>query len=257
MDETNQEQKAAYPVRITNHSKLKVYISSALDFFDKNNDTPILFHTLPPGYLTSSKDERERKRPRLDARPSTGAKDTPDDQREPTATKSRSQKDAKSSTKPVTETIPRLITVVEIIKREFLKNLALKHSPRLAGLHQYTEIGCLEDVQKSNVEETSAAPSAGAEEEEDDLEELFDERAKEVVEALSGKNHVRRKRTPYMKITLSLTTLPALEEQGASYQAPTIRKLSKSAKSRARKREHKHRAEPGVENDDSTRETSE
>ncbi|KAM6503563.1 hypothetical protein JOM56_000506 [Amanita muscaria] len=251
MDETNQEQTAAYPVRITNHSKLKVYISSALDFFDKNKDTPILFHTLPPGYLTSSKDERERKRPRLDAGPST---DNPD-QREPT--KSRSQRAANSSTKPVTETIPRLITVVEIIKREFLKNLALKHSPRLAGLYQYTEIGCLEDVQKSNAEETSSVPSAGAEEEEDDLEELFDERAKEVVEALSGKNHVRRKRTPYMKITLSLTTIPALEEQGASYQAPTIRKLSKSAKSRARKREHKHRAEPGVENDGNSRETSE
>jgi hypothetical protein len=49
----------------------------------------------------------------------------------------------------VTETIPQLITVVETIKHEFLKNLALKHSPQLAGLHQYTEVGCLEGLEDS------------------------------------------------------------------------------------------------------------
>lgn len=46
----------------------------------------------------------------------------------------------------VTTTIPRLISVVEIIKREYIKVLESKRSPRLEGLHQYNEIGCIEDL---------------------------------------------------------------------------------------------------------------
>lgn len=41
--------------------------------------------------------------------------------------------------------VPRLISVVEIIKREYIKTLELKHSPRLHGLHQYNYFGCLEE----------------------------------------------------------------------------------------------------------------
>lgn len=46
----------------------------------------------------------------------------------------------------VTSIIPRLISVVEIIKREFLKRLHEKHSKRLVGLHQYNQLGTLEDL---------------------------------------------------------------------------------------------------------------
>jgi hypothetical protein len=46
----------------------------------------------------------------------------------------------------VTSTIPRLISVAEIIKREYVKVLESKRSLRLEGLHQYNEIGCLEDL---------------------------------------------------------------------------------------------------------------
>jgi hypothetical protein len=42
-------------------------------------------------------------------------------------------------------TVPRLISVVEIIKREYLKKLELEHSSTLLGLHQYNEIGTLEE----------------------------------------------------------------------------------------------------------------
>jgi hypothetical protein len=45
-----------------------------------------------------------------------------------------------------TTTIPRLISVAEIIKREYVKALESKRSPRLEGLHQYNEIGCLENL---------------------------------------------------------------------------------------------------------------
>jgi hypothetical protein len=43
-----------------------------------------------------------------------------------------------------TSTIPRLISVVEIIKREYLKTLKVTHSRVLSGLYQYNEIGYLE-----------------------------------------------------------------------------------------------------------------
>lgn len=45
-----------------------------------------------------------------------------------------------------TATIPRLISVVEIIKREYLKTLdtSLADSGNIVGLHQYNEIGNVE-----------------------------------------------------------------------------------------------------------------
>lgn len=45
-----------------------------------------------------------------------------------------------------TVNISRLISVTEIIKREYLKKLRETHSNRLSGLHQYNKIGFLEDL---------------------------------------------------------------------------------------------------------------
>jgi hypothetical protein len=45
--------------------------------------------------------------------------------------------------------IPRLISVVEIIKREYLKT---REVDQLRGLHQYNEIGCLETDEPREVE---------------------------------------------------------------------------------------------------------
>lgn len=42
--------------------------------------------------------------------------------------------------------IPRLISVVEIIKREYIKLLGDTHSQRFVGLHQYNQLGTLEDL---------------------------------------------------------------------------------------------------------------
>jgi hypothetical protein len=124
----------------------------------------MMFHTLPHGFFPPPGGKEREKL--TDDPPSVGLKDN---------------KPQGPNTRIVTETIPRLVTVVEIIKREFLKNLALKHSPRLAGLHQYTEVGCLEDLQDSP--ETSSFATA-----DEPFDDLFDERAHEVVKALSGKN---------------------------------------------------------------------
>lgn len=49
-------------------------------------------------------------------------------------------------------TIPRLVSVAEIIKREYLKRLQAQKSPLLHGVHQYNEIGCLEDLDASLIQ---------------------------------------------------------------------------------------------------------
>jgi len=74
-------------------------------------------------------------------------------------------------------------------------------------------------------------------------------RVQNIVQALGGKNHVRQKQTPFMRITLSTQSLPQLKERGATYQPPLIRKLSKSAKARAKKREKKASEVTNLEKD--------
>ncbi|KAF8869231.1 hypothetical protein BD779DRAFT_1614574 [Infundibulicybe gibba] len=154
-------------IRITDHGKMKTWISFALNFLEKQN---------PAGS------------------PSTA-----------------------------TMTVPRLISVVEIIKREYIESLALKRSARFdLGLGDPPE------------EPESSRPAM-------------------IARALDGKNHPKQKRTPFMKVTLSLCALPELVERGATYQPPATRKISKSAKARRRKRAGKAKAKEklGVDGVDS------
>lgn len=66
--------------------------------------------------------------------------------------------------------IPRLISVVEIIKREYIKSLHEKHSTRLIGLHQYNKLGTLEELGYGETEDTQ------------------DSRDQQIAYALDGKN---------------------------------------------------------------------
>ncbi|KIY52245.1 hypothetical protein FISHEDRAFT_69936 [Fistulina hepatica ATCC 64428] len=129
-----------------------------------------------------------------------------------------------ASTKNMVALIPRLVSVVEIIKREYLKLLEEKKSPRMHGLHQYNEICTLE---KDNGSLSST----------NDVAQVDDDgRPEMIISALEGgRNYPRQTQTPYMRITLSLNELPGLIARGATYQAPAQRKLSKAAKARARK----------------------
>jgi hypothetical protein len=70
---------------------------------------------------------------------------------------------------PSTTAIPRLITVVEIIKREYAA-INAKRSPHLGGLFQYNEMGSLEDQVEN---EKEGEESAG-------------DRMKMIAEALGG-----------------------------------------------------------------------
>jgi hypothetical protein len=77
--------------------------------------------------------------------------------------------------------VSRLISVVEIIKREYLKILETTHSTRLHGLHQYNEIGTLEDL---GLMVASSNQTADAKELESAREV---ERSQNIIEAISGK----------------------------------------------------------------------
>jgi hypothetical protein len=70
------------------------------------------------------------------------------------------------------------VSVVEIIKREYLKSLELKHSTRLTGLYQYNELSCLEDLEPEDNRMEEDTPQATNEE----------ARVQNIVQALGGKN---------------------------------------------------------------------
>jgi len=120
------------------------------------------------------------------------------------------------SAKTSTTTIPRLITVVEIVKREHLERLKAARNPSLVGVHQHNEVGALQDLPSPR----TPSPSP------------------DVTQLLSGSN-VQIKKTVFMKVTLSRKKLQHLIDRGATYQPPLVRTISKSAKARARRRQKK------------------
>ncbi|KAJ7269623.1 hypothetical protein C8J57DRAFT_317147 [Mycena rebaudengoi] len=192
-------------IRITSNGKITSWVAFALDFLEKHEDIPIVLHTLP-------------------APPKPASQPTLDDALAPA-------KAAASRLSVVTSTIPRLISVVEIIKREYVKKLELQHLSTLTGLHQYNEMGTLEDLGLGSPEPQESEDAR---------------RSEAIAAALEGKTHLKLKHTPFMKITLSRTALVDLPTT-TTYQPPLMRTLSKSAKARAKRRERK--ATDGVEVD--------
>jgi hypothetical protein len=91
-------------------------------------------------------------------------------------------------------TTPRLISVVEIIKREYLKSLAQKRSPRRIGLHQYNEIGLLDDLQTRDDANCQSQDERGDQQEHNAKERAEKNKEREklrqesIASALEGKN---------------------------------------------------------------------
>ncbi|KAJ7223675.1 hypothetical protein B0H12DRAFT_1150679 [Mycena haematopus] len=176
-------------IRITNHGKITTWVAFALEVLDKHELIPIVLHTLP-------------------ATPKQGPAENIDGTGRVTDPPSFSH---------TASTVPRLISGI-------LEKLELDNSSTLFGLHQYNEIGTLEEL---GIGAPNSAPTQDA----DTL------RSQAIVAALEGKTHLKTKQTPFMKITLSRVELPRLTT--ATYQPPTARKMSKSAKARAKRREKK------------------
>ena len=154
----------AHEIRITSHGKIKNWVSFALDHFQvriltctcyacayregiaqKYEDRPLILHTLPTrkGKEPATEEQVEEAGAVTDLGPAVVP----------------AGKDGKQGRLHTSmSTIPRLVSVVEIIKREYLKTLdpALAEAGTLSGLHQYNELGDLEDegfVEKSGNEE--------------------------------------------------------------------------------------------------------
>ncbi|GJE92376.1 hypothetical protein PsYK624_085300 [Phanerochaete sordida] len=187
----------AHEVRITSHGKMNAWVDFALKFFEENPDKPLTLHTLPP--------------------PPRVPQGVPD---APVPAPAEKEKE-KEKLHPSMALIPRLISVVEIIKREYVKLLdpVLAERGQLAGLYQYNELGELD---------LAHAAHAG-----EDAEEA---RRRELAAMLQGKNHLKIKKVAYMKVTLSRKELSHTLRKTQTYQRPAVRKLSKSARSRAKKR---------------------
>lgn len=184
-----------------------------LNFFEENEEKALVLHTLPAankgGSIKSGKTV-------VDA----GDSDEAQLQQE----NDIAMKDKKRGLSPSTLVIPRLITVAEIIKREYLLAMDTKRMPNLVGLYQYNEIGCIENGVDNEADEEK---DVGAE-----------DRMKMLAEALEGKN-IKIEKTPYMRITLCRKELAGMKSRDTTAQAPLKRKLSRSAKGRLRKRQGK------------------
>ncbi|KII89610.1 hypothetical protein PLICRDRAFT_108070 [Plicaturopsis crispa FD-325 SS-3] len=194
-------------IRITSGGKIHAWVDFALKFLKQNETSPLVLHTLPAA---------KRKQP-------AGVTD----ELEGSTVQTEALPESAKRISPSTTTIPRLISVVEIIKREYLKTLDISRSETLLGLHQYNEVGCLEDIgfADDSVEEDAVSI---------------------ITRALEGKNHLKIKKSPYMKVTLSRVKLGGLVSKSTTYQPPAKRTLSKSAKARARKRQKQSSATVGT-----------
>ncbi|KAG8718349.1 hypothetical protein FRC08_005442 [Ceratobasidium sp. 394] len=196
--QTANDEGAPHSMRIAAHGKISGLVTFALKFLKENPTRPLVLHTLP----------HKRDLTRQDGKDVSAT--------EPV---SKKQKIA-----PSTNDIPRLISVVEIIKREFTD----------APLHQYNELGCLDEPAVEEGAVRAVIPNEPGEERQAALQEM-----------LQGKNHIPIQRTPYMKITLSRVVLPESETAGATYQAPVPKKVSRSAKARRRRRAKEKTDVPG------------
>lgn len=153
-------------MRITTQGKMGNWVSAALEHLQvrtkvmmccgsvlnaggnvqKNEDEPLVLHTLPAAKrsVNATREEGENER-------EEGSK------RQGSAGKGGGMHGSMA-------TIPRLVSVVEIIKREYLKTLdgRLAEGGTLYGLHQYNEIGDLEEggyIEKSGSAEEERASS--------------------------------------------------------------------------------------------------
>jgi hypothetical protein len=130
MDANDTDDTGPKQLRITSGGKIKSYVTFALDFFkvssaleqrdfahrvQEYDSRPLVLHTLPPDPPGQTKGDLDN----------------------------------------ATLVIPRLISVVEIIKREYMKLSQDTHSPRLVGLHQYNQLGTLEELGYGKPEDTT------------------------------------------------------------------------------------------------------
>ena len=163
MGEGPSSEFASHEMRITQGGKIRAWVEFSLKFFEarkspfnllssklirdtdaqENEEKALVLHTLPAATKGKSK-EKER-----------GEVAVSDDNEPQNQFAQATDKETGKGFSAATTVIPRLITVVEIIKREYLAAMNAKRSPHLVGLFQYNEMGSLEDRVENEEEEES------------------------------------------------------------------------------------------------------
>ncbi|THH11023.1 hypothetical protein EW145_g931 [Phellinidium pouzarii] len=184
---------AAHLVRITSGGKIKLWVDFSLKFFKRhpkeNPGRPLTFHTLPISPLANVS---------ASTPPVTSHEHVQDESAEAEAA-SQSGLKKRNKPSPSASNIPRLISVIEIIKREYLKTKVPGHGHDRTGLFQYNSLGTL----------------GGSESPVDSIWESLDEehRQRRITAALEGRNFHWQERTPYMQVTLCTSSLLSMEDK--------------------------------------------
>ncbi|KZT41622.1 hypothetical protein SISSUDRAFT_1031146 [Sistotremastrum suecicum HHB10207 ss-3] len=225
-----------HQMRIVSGASIERYVAFALKYFEENPGRPLSLHTLPlsrtnPASVPAPDPDGEPKEAEAERDESM------DEDSTPSAAQSNSTPMRSKRLSPTVHDIPRLLTVVEIIKREYLaarvrdaRGQTAKDGPpgEAKGLEQYNELKCLEDLDTAPIES------------EPNLKPLSDaERTEQLMAMLDGKNHLKIKKTPFMIVTLCTTTWMAAPTDATYQPAPPPTKVSRNARLKAKKKAKK------------------
>ncbi|ORX36866.1 hypothetical protein BD324DRAFT_627488 [Kockovaella imperatae] len=214
----------SHSMRITSGGSIHSYVRFALKHLKDNPAIPLVLHTLPSN-LPSSPSSTSTKKSRTKARTESSVQAAgPDQQAQAQApvtgdadvnvgsvSSKMSPSRATSSLHPCTLTVPRLISVVELIKRQYLLELDKsgkgKGKHRATGLWQYTQSGLLSD---SADRDQAGGPNRLKSDAFKDPEAL-----KRVLE---GSTRPKMRHRPYLKITLSTRPLDLEKQKNTTCQ---------------------------------------
>ncbi|ORY32570.1 hypothetical protein BCR39DRAFT_522914 [Naematelia encephala] len=188
-DGKSSSSKEPHKMRITSGGSIASYVKFALTFLDENPHRPLILHTIapppppPPTTTTPTKGTKPSKRPT-------------------------------STLTPSLLNTPRLISVVELIKRAYMQRIespeSRKGKERAIGIWQYTESGLLPFV---NLEREKGLQVEGDTETETALERV-----------LGGKTQPKMTHQPFLQITLSTSPLGWESRRGVTCQYVMVRR---------------------------------
>ncbi|GAA6039187.1 hypothetical protein JCM8097_000460 [Rhodosporidiobolus ruineniae] len=215
-----------HPVRITSQASLNSLVSFALGHLREPAAPPLVLHSLPFAAPASTSKHPQTSTPAVSAAPAPAPAP-------PGEAQIKNSKKADASV----AALPKLVSVVEILKREWLRvppspspsSGSLSAGPAIPaededasprkGLHHYTLLTTLEALKLAD---GTPRPKA-SEEEEEQMRREEDELV--MMGWLTGgagrKKRPRRKHSPCMVVILSPTPLPSLTaSKGWTYQPP-------------------------------------
>ncbi|BGO95710.1 hypothetical protein NBRC10512_007408 [Rhodotorula toruloides] len=227
-----------HPIRIASHTKITLVVQFALDHLRRNEDEPLVLHCLPPS-TSSSSANAGRAGPLTSTQPDSNPSPAPD----PTPPAAKGKGKGKATESPSSTSVaalPKLVSIAEIIKREWL-DVELKHAtgdsiqedtaaPAREGLHQYTLLTTLEAIDLAS--DTIATDEVDGDVEEEEMRRQLIE-----MEWLSGRagkdRRPRRKHSPCMLVILSRAPTEALASRSSWTHQPPAPPVPRTTKRRA------------------------